>query len=72
MQHSPASSGKLSTYAQEIFEKFDDDGDGVLSMRETNHFMVATAGEPFNERKWQLVCKMAGADADEGLTVRHR
>jgi hypothetical protein len=39
-------------------------------MRETNHFMVATGGEPFNERKWQLLCQVAGADPEDGLTVR--
>jgi Ca2+-binding EF-hand superfamily protein len=56
---------------QQIFNKFDDDADGTLDMRELNHFMVATGAQPFNERKWQMVCKMAGADADEGLKVEH-
>lgn len=66
----PLSDGELEKL-HEIFNKFDDDGDGTLDMRELNHFMVATGAEPFNERKWQMVCRMAGADADEGLSIEH-
>ena len=54
----------------QIFKRFDEDQNGLLSLKEANTFMEARRAPAFSKHAWKTLCKRAGAKSSKGLQLQ--